>query len=73
MEQYEILNKLSTSVEVMATKLDAMNTSVQRVASQVSEQAAKPAKRWEAITMQIVEIVVAALVGFVLAKMGVAG
>lgn len=69
-EQYEILNKLSTSVEVMATKLDAMNTSVQRVASQVSEQAAKPAKRWEAIVEKALLLAVAAVVGYVLTQIG---
>lgn len=69
-EQYEVLNRLSTSVEVMATKLDAMNTSVQHVASQVCEQAAKPGKRWEAIVEKALLLAVAAVVGYVLTQIG---
>ncbi len=67
---YEALSKLTTSVEVMATKLDAMNNNLKEVSEKVDEQAAKPAKRWETIVEKILLVVVSAVVVYALAKIG---
>ena len=69
-EQYEVLNRLSTSVEVMATKLEAMNSTLQDVSLKVAEQAAKPGKRWDAIVEKALLLAIAAVVGYVLTQIG---
>lgn len=69
-KQYEVLNKLTTSVEVMATKLETMNTSLKEVSKTVSEQAAKPGRRWEAIVEKVLLVIVSAVVVYALAKIG---
>ena len=69
-QNYEVLNKLTTSVEVMATKMDAMNESLKTVSAQVADQAAKPGKRWEAIVEKVLLVVVSAIVVYALAKIG---
>ena len=67
---YEALNKLTTSVEVMATKLDTMNESLKEVSDKVAEQASKPGKRWESIVEKVLLVVVSAVVVYALAKIG---
>lgn len=69
-QNYEALNKLTTSVEVMATKLDTMNANLKEVSEKVDEQAAKPGKRWEAIVEKVLLVVVSAIVVYALAKIG---
>lgn len=67
---YEALNKLTTSVEVMATKLDTMNESLKEVSDKVAEQASKPGKRWESIVEKVLLVVVSAVVVYALARIG---
>lgn len=69
-EQYEVLNRLSTSVEVMATKIEAMNATLQDVSLKVAEQAAKPGKRWDTIVEKALLLAIAAVVGYVLTQIG---
>lgn len=74
----EALNSLASSVEVMANEqrhqTEAMLDIKQDVAaldSKVETLEHKPAKRWETVTDKIVVAVTAALVGFVLAQIGI--
>lgn len=67
---YEALNKLTTSVEVLATKVDTMNANLNEVRDKVDEQTAKPGKRWEAIVEKVIFLVVGAVVAFLFAKIG---
>lgn len=67
---YEALNKLTTSVEVMAAKLDTMNTNLKEVSAKVDDQAAKPGRRWESIVEKVLLVVVSAVVVYALAKIG---
>ncbi len=51
-------------------KMNAMDRKLDGVKSWVDEQQDKPSKRWDAIVEKVVSLIVAALVGFVLAKIG---
>ena len=66
----DAINKLATSVEVMATKQDGMSESIQTLTSTVEEIKEKPAKRAESIAEKIILVVVGALVGVILAHFG---
>lgn len=67
---YEALTKLTTSVEVMATKLDTMSENLKAFSAKVEEQAAKPGKRWETVVEKIIILLVGGIVAFVLARIG---
>ena len=65
-----VLHQLATSVAVMAEQLKSMNQSVTALTSEVEEMKEKPGKRWEGLVDKIIWAVAAALLGFVLAKIG---
>lgn len=65
-----VLHQLATSVAVMAEQLKSMNQSVSALTSEVEEMKEKPGKRWEGLVDKIIWAVAAALLGFVLAKIG---
>lgn len=65
-----VLHQLATSVAVMAEQMKTMNTSVLTLANEVDELREKPGKRWESLVDKIIWAVAAALLGFVLAKIG---
>lgn len=69
-QNYEALNKLTTSVEVLATKVDTMNENLNEVRDKVDEQAAKPGKRWESVVEKLIFLVVGAVAAFLFAKIG---
>ena len=54
----------------MAEQLKSMNTNVSTLKTDVEELKEKPAKRWDGFVDKIVWAVAAALIGFVLAKIG---
>jgi SMC interacting uncharacterized protein involved in chromosome segregation len=64
------LHDLATSVAVMAEQLKRMNTNVSTLTSELEQIKEKPAKRWDDLVDKIVWSVAAAVVGFLLAKIG---
>jgi SMC interacting uncharacterized protein involved in chromosome segregation len=65
-----VLHQLATSVAVMAEQLKNMNQSVSTLTNEVEEMKEKPSKRWEGLVDKIIWAVAAALIGFVLARIG---
>ena len=66
----ESINRLATSMEVMASKQEEVANQVGKLDKKMSDLEAKPGKRWEAIVEKAVGLLVAALVGFLLAQIG---
>ena len=67
------LHQLATSVEVLATKQETIEESVNEIKLDVKALKAVPAGRWEGFIKAAVTAVVAALVGWALAQIGVGG
>ncbi len=67
---YDALNKLTTCVEVMATKLETMDTSLKEVSARIAQQEAKPGKRWDAVVEKVIFLVIGAVAAFLFAKIG---
>ena len=65
------LEKLVATVAVMAERVKNVEGKVDGISADVKTLKGKPAKQWEQLTGQIVTLIVAALVGFVLAKLGI--
>jgi len=55
---------------VMATKQDAMSASVDKLTGKVEALEAEPGKRWKFVVEKAIYFVVAAVVGFMLATVG---
>ena len=66
----EAINRLATSMEVMAERQKQVVDTVGELDSKVTALEEKPAKRWDALVDKIVWAVAAALIGFVLAQVG---
>lgn len=62
----ESIYELASSVRVMATDLTNMRGDVNRVTEKVEDLAAVPGKRWETVVGDIVKLLVAAAVGYLL-------
>lgn len=69
-DESAVLHQLATSVAVMAEQLKTMNASVSTLTNEVEEMKDKPGKRWESLVDKIIWAVAAAVLGFVLAKIG---
>lgn len=64
------LETLATSVAALAEREKRMESDVQEIKTDVKALAAKPGKKWESVEEKILLTVVAALVGFILAQIG---
>lgn len=64
------LDKLVTSVEVLATKQQVMEGDVKEIKADVKAMAEKPGKRWEAIKDKVIWAVLAAVIAFLLGRIG---
>lgn len=69
-EEHEALHELAKAVAVMAEKMENMNRSVNTLASKVESLEAEPAKKWRFVVEKAIYFVVAAVVGFMLAQVG---
>ena len=68
--EHEALQKLATSVAVMTEQMKTMNKNVTTLSDKVDKLEEKPGKRWESLIDKIVMGIAAALLGFILAKIG---
>lgn len=64
------LERLATSVEVLATKQEAVETDVKEIKADVKSMAEKPGKRWESIVDKAVWALLAAVLAFLLGRVG---
>ena len=69
--EHQVLQKLATSVAVMAEQIKTMNTSVVSLTSKVDKMEEKPAKRWDGLVDKIVWAIAAAVIAFGLSKIGI--
>lgn len=68
--QTEAINRLATSMAVMAEKQDETATIVTALDSKVTKLEEKPAKRWEKVVETLLIALVSALAGFIAAQLG---
>ena len=67
------LHQLATSVEVLATKQETIESNVNEIKTDVKALKALPGSRWEGLIKAAVTAVVAGLVGYALALAGLGG
>jgi predicted nucleic acid-binding Zn-ribbon protein len=64
------LDDLVSTVKVLAVREEKVESDVKEIKSDVKSLTSKPAKRWDSLVNQLITIVVAAIAGFILAKLG---
>lgn len=64
------LDELVSTVKVLVVREEIVENTVKKIDSKVENLTGKPAQRWENLINQIITIVVAAIAGFILAKIG---
>lgn len=68
--EHEVLQKLATSVAVMAEQIKTMNSNVQTLTNKVDKLEEKPGKRWDGLVDKIILTVAAIIVGYLFAHFG---
>lgn len=63
-------DKLVSSVEVLATRQETVESDVKEIKADVKALTEKPAKRWENLVWEVVKLLIAAVIGFALAHVG---
>jgi len=66
----EAVNTLATSVAVMAERVESTGEKVDSLCTDVQELKAEPGKRWKLVVEKGIYAIVAALMGFILARLG---
>lgn len=63
-------DELVSSVKVLAVREENVENDVKEIKADVKGLAEKPGKRWESVVDKIIMIIVGALVGFILTRVG---
>lgn len=64
------LDKLVATVEVLAVKESNVENDVKEIKSDVKSLTSKPGQKWDSLVDKIILTIAAAVVGFLLAQMG---
>lgn len=64
------LDELVTTVKVLAVREEVVEKDVKEIKGDIKSLTGKSGKRWDNLINQIITIVVAAVAGFILAKIG---
>lgn len=64
------LDDLVGTVKVLAVREESVENDVKEIKSDVKSLTGKPAKKWDNLVNQVISILVAGIVGFILAKLG---
>ncbi len=65
------LDELVGTVKVLAVREKQVEADVKEIKGDVKSLAGRPAQRWELLVTQIISLIVAAVIGFFLAKLGI--
>lgn len=69
-QRQDNLDKLVSTVKVLADREERVETDVKEIKEDVKSLTNKPAKRWDSLVDKIIITVAAAIIGFILAKLG---
>lgn len=69
-QKLDDLGELVSSVKILAEREENVENDVKEIKEDVKSLTNKPAKRWDSLVDKIILTVAAAIVGFILAKLG---
>ncbi len=65
------LDELVGSVKVLAMREETLENDVKEIKADVKSLTEKPAKRWDALLWEIARLLIAVVIGFVIAAIGI--
>ena len=65
----DVLHRLATSIEVMATKQQAMNDNIEKMDAKITVLEEKPVKRWDTLVTAGITTVVGIIIGAILGNL----
>jgi len=65
------VHSMALSMEKMANEQGHMSSDIKGIRSDVDQLKSKPAKKWDAAVNKVTMAVLAAIVGFIMAKLGI--
>lgn len=66
------INDLTIAIEKMAVNIGTMTAELKQQGERLENIESKPGKKWETLVTDIIKLIVAAVVGFAIAKIGFA-
>ena len=69
-QRQDNLEKLATSVEVMATRMQTFESMLSEVRTDVRSIMEKPGKKWESVVDKVLMLLIATVVAYALSKIG---
>ena len=69
-KQTEAVNTLATSVAVMAERVETTGDKVDSLCNDVQDLKSEPGKRWKFVVEKAIYIAVSAVMGFIIARLG---
>lgn len=69
----EVLQRLATAVEVLASEQKHLQENIDRMSGKIDTLESRPARYWESMIEKGITVAVTAAVTFALARLGVAG
>ena len=69
-KRQDTLDELVGTVKVLATREETIETDVKEIKGEVKALTLKPAKRWESLSEKVLWAIIAAILGFILAHIG---
>ncbi len=70
-EEQKTMHAFAVSLEKLANAVGSTEKKVDGLCKDVEDMKAKPGKRWEALAMDVLKVIVGGVVGFLLVKMGI--
>jgi len=67
------IHELTISVKELAMQIKAMREDINKIDNRVLAIESKPIKRWDSVVNTIITVIVSAIVGYALAKVGLGG
>lgn len=65
----DVLNRLATSIEVMATKQETMSDNIEKMDAKITVLEEKPVKRWDTLVTASITAVVGIIIGAILGNL----
>lgn len=69
-KKHDNLEKLATAVNVLAVREENVEKTVTEIKDDVKTLTDKPAKKWDGLVEKVISLIIAAVVGFLLARLG---
>lgn len=71
-KQTKAVSELATSVAIMAQKVDGTGRKVDALCADVQALKDEPAKKWRFVVEKSIYIIISAVIGYILARIGLA-